>query len=127
MKARRVVLGVVAAAAMVVGGGVSASANIVWCMDDPPVQVQTPAGTNLTVGVTVAVPQHEAKYISQVQTQTLTSSDGAGGTLITVIVTVPASIDVAKVSVTVQKFKVTDSATVAGGSTTTLQLDVPAA
>ncbi len=127
MKARSVVAGVLATGAMVIGGAVVASANMTWCMEDPPVQVQTPTGTNLTVNVTVAVPQHQVKYISDVQVQTLTAPDGAGGTLITVDVAVPATISTANVAVTVKKYKVTDSATVSGGGATTLQLDVPAA
>ena len=127
MKARSVVAGVMAAGAMVVGGAVAASANIVWCLDDPPVQVQTPAGTNLTVNVTVAVPQHEAKYISGVTVNTVTAPDGSGGTLITLNVAVPATISTARISVSVNKFKATNAATVPGGTATTLQLDVPAA
>jgi len=127
MKARSVVAGVMAAGAMVVGGAVAASANLIWCMEDPPVQVQTATGTNLTVNVTVAVPQYQAKYINNVLVTTLTAPDGAGGTLITVVVTVPATISTANVTVTVKKYRVTDSATVPGGVTTTLHLDVPAA
>ena len=127
MKAKSVVGGVVAAAAMVLVGAVAASANIAWCLSDPPVQVQTPAGTNLTVNVGVAVPQYQAKYINDVKVQTTTVPDGAGGTLITVDVAVPTTISTAKVSVTVKKYKVVDSATVPGGGTTTLHLDVPAA
>lgn len=127
MKARSVVCGVAAAAAMVVGGAVAASANIAWCLEDPPVQVQTPTGTNLTVNVSVAVPQYQAKYINDVTVQTTTAPDGAGGTLITVDVAVPTTISTAKVSVTVKKYKVVDSTTIPGGGTTTLHLDVPAA
>ena len=127
MRARSVVAGLAAAGALVVGGAGSASANILWCMDDPPVQVQTPSGANLTVNVTVAVPQHYAKYINNVTVHTATASDGAGGTLITLDVAVPATIPQAKISVSVNKFKVTDSAAAPGGATTTLQLDVPAA
>ena len=127
VKARSVVAGVMAAGALVVGGAVSASANILWCMDDPPVQVQTPSGSNLTVNVSVAVPQHQVKYINDVKVTTTTAPDGAGGSLITLNVAVPATISVAKVSVSVNKFKVTDAATVPGGATTTLHLDVPAA
>ena len=127
MKARSVVAGVLAAGAMVVGGAVVASANVIWCLEDPAVQVQTATGTNLTVNVTVSVPQYQAKYINDVAVTTLTAPDGIGGTMITVQVTVPATISTANVSVTVKKYKVTDSATVPGGATTTLYLDVPAA
>ncbi len=127
MKTRSVVASVLAAAAMVVGGAAVASANVIWCLEDPPVQVQTATGTNLTVNVSVAVPQYQAKYLNDVVVTTLTAPDGAGGTLITVDVTVPATISTANVGVTVKKYKVTDSATVPGGGTTTLHLDVPAA
>lgn len=127
MKTRSAVAGVVAAVAMVVGGATVGSANVIWCLQDPPVQVQTPTGTNLTVNVTVAVPQYQAKYINDVLVTTLTAPDGAGGTLITIDVSVPATISTAKVTVTVKKYKVIDTATVPGGATTTLHLDVPAA
>jgi len=127
MKARSVVAGILAAGAMVVGGAVVASANVIWCLEDPAVQVQTATGTNLTVNVTVSVPQYQAKYINDVVVTTLTAPDGIGGTMITVQVTVPATISTANVGVTVKKYKVTDSATVPGGATTTLYLDVPAA
>ena len=127
MKARSVVVGALVAGVLVVGAAGSASANVAWCLGDPPVQVQTPTGTNLTVNVMVAVPQFQSRYINSVVVTTLTAPDGAGGTLITVDVTVPATISTAKVTVTVKKFKVNDSATVPGGGTTTLHLDVPAA
>ena len=127
MNARSVVAGVMAAGTLLVGGAVSASANLMWCMDDPPVQVQTASGTNLTVNVVVSVPQYQAKYIGNVTTQTFTAPDGAGGTLITLNVTVPSTITTAIVTVKVNKFKVNDTATVPGGTTTTLHLDVPAA
>jgi arabinogalactan endo-1,4-beta-galactosidase len=127
MKARSVVAGVLAAGAMLVGGAMVASANVIWCLEDPAVQVQTATGTNLTVNVTVAVPQGQAKYVNDVHIQTLTAPDGAGGTLISVAVTTPATISTANVTVTVKKYKATDFSTVSGGTTTILYLDVPAA
>ena len=128
MKAKRVVGGVAAAGAMLMASALSASANIAWCIDDPPVQVQTPAGANLTVHTSVSVPSNEAKYIKGVAVVATTASDGAGGTMVTVFVTVPATIHVAKVAASVQKYKVySASVTVAGGGSGTLVLDVPAA
>src|SRR2546430_6805862 len=79
MKARSVVAGVLVAGAMVVGGAGSASANLVWCASDPPVQVQTPDGANLMVNVLVTVPQHQAKYIGDVATHWITEPDQSGG------------------------------------------------
>jgi hypothetical protein len=127
MKARRVVASVVTAGAMLVAGAVSASANISWCIDDPPVQVETPAGTNLTVNTGVSVVSKQARYLNDVAVVAVTEPDGNGGTLITVTVTVPATIGTANVTATVNKFKVSASTTVAGGDSATLVLDVPAA
>ena len=125
MKARSVVVGVVAAVGLLVGGAGSASANIAWCLSDPPVQVSTPTGTNLTVNVGVAVPQGQAKYINSVVVDAVTQADVSGGTLITVNVSVPSSISVANVSAGVKKYKISTSTTVPGGSSTTLYLVVP--
>jgi len=125
MKARSVVGGVLAAGAMVIGGAGSASANIAWCLYDPPVLVQTPGGSNLTVNSSVSVPASQARNINAVEVQAGTAPDGRGGTLITIHVAVPSSITTANVTATVKKFKVSTSATVAGGGATTLYLDVP--
>jgi hypothetical protein len=127
MKPRSVFAGVAAVGAMLVAGAVSASANLLWCMDDPPVQVQTATGTNLTVNVQIAVPQAQSSLINRVVVKTVTAPDGAGGTLITVYASVPSTIPAANITAAVKKFKVTDSATVPGGGSTTLHLDVPAA
>ena len=127
MKARRVVAVIGTAGAMFVAGAASASANFSWCVSDPPVQVQTPTGANLTVNVGVAVPQGQAKYIKDVVVDAVTEADASGGTLITVYVTVPSSVSVANVTATVKKYKVSASTTVAAGGSATLVLDVPAA
>jgi hypothetical protein len=127
MKARSVVVGVAAAGAMVFGSAMGASANISWCLEDPPVQVQTASGTNLTVNTAVSVPQFQAKYIGDVVIDAVTQPDGAGGTLITLYVSVPTSISVAKISATVKKYKISDYTTVAGGGSAVLHVDVPAA
>ena len=126
MKARSVVAGVLVAGAMVVGGAGSASANLVWCVSDPPVQVQTPDGANLTVNVSVTVPQHQAKYIGDVATRWVATPDASGGTLIRLDVSVPRTISVAKIVASVSRYKVgTATATVAGGEAVTLYLVVP--
>ena len=126
MKARSVVAGVLVAGAMVVGGAGSASANLVWCASDPPVQVQTPDGANLTVNVSVTVPQHQAKCIGDVSTRWVATPDASGGTLIRLDVSVPRTISVAKIVASVSRYKVgTATATVAGGEAVTLYLVVP--
>jgi hypothetical protein len=111
---------------MVVGSAASAAANIAWCMEDPPVQVQTATGANLTVNVGVAVPQGQAKYINDVVIVATTQPDTNGGTLVTVNVTVPSTVSVANVTAGVKKYKVSSSTTVASGGSATLLLDVPA-
>jgi len=127
MKAKRVVAGVALAGAMFLAGAASASANISWCVEDPPVQVQTPSGANLVVHTSVSVPNNQAKFVSAVSVDAVTAPDGTGGTLITVYVSVPSKIDAARVTASVQKYKVySASTTVAGGSSATIVLDVPA-
>ena len=127
MNARRVVVGVAVAGAMLAAGTVSVGANVMWCVDDPPVQVQTPTGTNLVVNTSVSVPTSQARYLNAVTTAATSAPDGAGGSLLTVTVTVPATIPIAHVTSTVKKYKVSASAVVAGGTSATLVLDVPAA
>ena len=127
MSAKSVVLGVVAAGGMVLGFAGPASANIAWCMEDPPVQVATPTGSNLMVNTTVSVVRTEVHSLRAVQTTTASAPDGHGGTLITVQVALPAGISTAKITSSVNRYQVTASATAPGGSTVTLYLDVPAA
>lgn len=127
MKARSVVLGVLAAGGMLVGAAGSASANIAWCFDDPPVQVHTPGGANLTVNTSVSVARPEVRYLNAVHDAATTSPDGAGGTLITVRVYLPAGITTARIVSRVNRYSVSASAVGQGGTVVTLQLDVPAA
>jgi hypothetical protein len=125
MKSRSVLVGAVAAVGLLVSGAASASANIEWCLADPPVQLSTAAGTNLTVNVSVAVPQGEVKYINDVKVDAVTQAYPSGGTLIAIDVTVPSTVSVANVTATVKKYKVSTSASVPSGSTTTIYLVVP--
>ena len=127
MKARSMVVGVLAAGVMLVAGAGSASANIAWCFEDPPVQVQTPAGTSLTVNVSVSVAQGEARFMKSVAVDAVTAPAAGGGTLITVNVSVPTTVTAANVTASVKKFKLsTPAATVPGGGAATLYLVVPA-
>jgi hypothetical protein len=125
MKSRSLVVGVVAAVGLLVADAASASANIEWCLADPPMQLETAGGTNLTVNVSVAVPQGQVQYINDVKVDAVTQAYPGGGTLITIDVTVPSTVSVANVTVTVKKYKVSTSASVPSGSTTTLYLVVP--
>lgn len=125
MRVRRVVLGAMAAGSMVLAGQAAASANIAWCVDDPPVQVQSPAGTNLVVNTQVYVPQPEVHLVRQVTDSAVSSPDGAAGTLVTVSVSLPHGVTTAKVVASVNRYNVSATATGTGGETVILYLVVP--
>lgn len=119
-QARSVVVGLAAAVGMLVAGPIGASANLVWCLSDPPTQVVTPGGQNVTVNTMVYLPVGSASSKNDVAESAVASPDGRGGTLITVYVHVPAP---ARVVATVHDFHVSTSAE--GGPNLTLYLDIP--
>ena len=125
MKARSVVVGTVAAVAMVVPAAVSASANIAWCTADPPARVVTQDGANLSVNTYVMVLRPEVRYLNDVSSDATTAPDGNGGTLITVHVHVPRNVGAARVTSSVKRFQISASTVTSGGSDVTLYLDVP--
>ena len=127
MSKRGVVVGALAAGLLVLGGPVAASANVVWCISDPPVQVVTPGGHHLTVNNTIRMPIVDKDIIKLVTDDATTAPDGVGGTLITVHVGIPQGAHAAYVVSTVHRYKVTATAgTLRGGVVLTLELDVPA-
>ena len=125
MNVRRVVLGGLVAGVLTVGGAASASANIAWCLSDPPAQVQTGAGTTLSVNTSVSVARPEVKYLRAVHNDAATSPDGAGGTLVTVHVYLPTGITSARIVSSVNRYAVSATAIGQGGTVVTLYLDVP--
>ena len=127
MRARSVLAGVLVSVAMVIGGAGEASANIVWCAGDPPVQVDTVSGANVTVSTVVYVLQTEVTYLKDVHSDAVLTAAAGGGTDITVHVYLPAGISVARVVAAVKRYHVSASALGAGGTTVTLYLHVPAA
>ena len=120
MKTKSLVLGGLLAGVMVVATSVSASANLVWCMDDPPVTLTTPGGHNLTVNNQVTLPAGSQQLKNDVTDTVIARPDGRGGTLLTVNVFVPAP---AHVVSSVYRYKV--STQNYGSSVVTLFLDVP--
>lgn len=124
MRARSVVGGMLAAAAMLLVAQVPAAANVAWCMSDPPAQVQTESGSSLSVNTVVSVPQSDVHYLRQV-TEATSAAPDATGTLITVSVTLPAGITAARITSSVYRFAVSASAAGTGGQTVTLYLEVP--
>jgi hypothetical protein len=126
MRKRVVVVGVLAAGLLVAGGQGAASANVVWCLYDPPIQVVTPGGHNLSVNNMVYLSPVDRHIASRITDDASAISDGKGGTLITVHVVIPQGAHGASVVSHNFRYRVTDTNGAPGGGTVlTLQLDVP--
>lgn len=125
MKVRRLFLAALGAGAVSLVAAVPAAANLVWCLADPPVSVETETGKNLTVNTTVYLDKASVNLKNDVEETATSVPDGNGGTLITVQVQLPSSVTAARAVASVNKYKVTASGTGAGGDVITLQLDVP--
>ena len=126
MKIRSVLVAAVTSVTMAMGGAISASANIAWCTSDPPVHVDTAAGSNITVNTSVTVPKSEGKLLNDVTTDAEASAE-PGGTLVTVYVGLPAGISTAQVVSSSNKYRVSATAYGTGGTTVIVYLHVPAA
>jgi hypothetical protein len=112
------------ACGLTVATAAGASANIMWCVGDPPVQMTSTSGTNFTVGTqifTTGSKQHLSQHVTEVVTS---RPDGHGGTLVTVDIKGPAGQQMSVVA-SVQKFKVSGQASGTGDVSVTL--DVPVA
>lgn len=120
MKARSVVAAVLAAGAMLVAGQVVASANVAWCIWDPPIQVVSPGGQQLMVNNQVYLPRSAVYLKSAVVDGAVAQADLSGGTLITVHVHVPITSHVVS---TEYRYRV--SAQNDGSGVVTLYLHVP--
>jgi hypothetical protein len=126
MSKRVVVLGALAAGLLVLGGQGAASANVMWCMSDPPIQVVTPGGHNLSVNNMVYLSPIDRHIASQITDGATAVPDGRGGTLITVHMYIPSAAHGASVVSSNFRYEVTDTGgTRNGGVTLTLTLDVP--
>jgi hypothetical protein len=126
MRARVVVVGALAAGLLVAGGQGAASANVMWCLSDPPIQVVTPGGHNLSVNNMVYLSPVDRHIASQITAAAVATPDGKGGTLITVHVYVPQGAHGASVVSNNFRYRVTDTdGTGGGGTILTLKLDVP--
>ncbi len=124
MKLRRLVPAGGVAAALMALAPLSASANIMWCVGDPPTQVVTPAGTRLVVNTSVYASGPALRLAGQTTLQAVTQPDGSGGTLIKVYVQAPRGQYVTVVT-TVHRGQGDISDSASGEGDFTMVLDVP--
>jgi hypothetical protein len=126
MSKRAVVVGAMAAGLLVVGGQGAASANVMWCLSDPPIQVVTPGGHTLSVNNMVYLSPVDRHLASRITGDASAVADGKGGSLITVHVFIPQGAHGASVVSNNFRYRVADSSGAPGGGTVvTLRLDVP--
>jgi hypothetical protein len=127
MNKRVFVVSALTAGLMVVGGQGVASANVMWCVSDPPIAVVTPGGHNLTVNNMIYLSPADRHIAKQITHDATVAPDGRGGTLITVHVYLPATSHGGHVVSNNFRYRVSDSNSAPGGGTIlTLSLDVPA-
>ena len=120
MKVNRVVAGFLAGGAMLFVTATPASANVSWCIWDPPLQVVSPGGHNLVVNTQVSMSAGSQSLRDEVVEYAAAQSDARGGTLVTVSVWVPA-----QSRVVASVFRAGVSAQQSGTGQLTLYLDVP--
>jgi hypothetical protein len=125
MSKRVVVVGALAAGLLVLGQG-TASANVMWCLSDPPIQVVTPGGHNLSVNNMIYLSPADRHIAKRITDDAIAAPDGHGGTLITVHIYVPQGAHGAHIVSSNFRYRVTDSGSSPEGVTVvTLKLDVP--
>ncbi len=127
MRLTRILPAALVAAALSFAGGGTASANVVWCVYDPPLEVVTPGGTYLTVNNTIYLPPNQRRVATHFSASATAVSDGHGGSLIEVHVRIAPGITSARVVSSVYRFQVSAGGGGSGGTVVTTDLDVPSA
>ena|SRR5579859_1579103 len=122
---KRFVVGTLASTLMLVAGQATASANVEWCLTDPPIEVLTPGGHYVTVNNMVYLPPRYLHLIRQITDDASAVPDGHGGTLVTVHVRIPKGVSQAQVVSSDYRYQVSSEAGGNGGLVITLYLDVP--
>ncbi len=126
MKLRSLVVAAALAAGLVAAAPGSASANILWCAGDPPVQVVTPGGTSLVVNNYLYVSSADERALARDATADgYAIPDGSLGTLVVITVHVPRGLTHLIAVSAQQRYKLATSAEGQGDSEITLTLDVP--
>jgi hypothetical protein len=110
---------------MLVAGSATASANVAWCLSDPPIQLVTPGGHNIAVNNMIYLPPMYRHVTSEVTDTASAQPDGQGGTLVTVNVRIPSGVSQGHVVSSENRYQVSSEAGGAGGVVVTLYLDVP--
>lgn len=126
MLGRKLAFGTLVAACMLVVGQGAASANVMWCLSDPPIQVVTPDGRYVMVNNQVYVPPAAVHLKGAITDSAVATPDGSGGTLITVRTFIPAGMTAAQVVSSENRYGISDLKYGAGGTTVTTYLDIPA-
>ncbi len=127
MRLRTILPAAMIAVALSFAGGAGVSANVMWCVFDPPIQVVTPGGENLTVNNMVYIPIYDRHLASHFAVSATAVSDGHGGTLISVHTQVAAGISSAHIVSAVNRYQVSSAGGGGGGTVVTTMLDVPSA
>ena len=97
-----------------------------FAVSDPPIQVVTPGGHNLSVNNMVYLSPVDRHIAKQITAAASAGADGKGGSLITVHVYIPTGAHGASVVSSNYRYRVTESDTTPdGGTVLTLTLDVP--
>ncbi len=126
MSKRVFVLGALASGLLVFGGQAAGSANVMWCLSDPPIQVVTPGGHYLSVNNMIYLSPVDRHIARQITDDATAAPDGRGGSLITVHVHIPAGAHGAGVVSNNYRYRVAQSGgTSGGGIVLTFKLDVP--
>jgi hypothetical protein len=115
----------VIAAAFSFAGAAPASAMVLWCESDPPIEVITPGGVILTVNNMIYVPIYDRHLARHFPVSATAVADGHGGTLITVHVQVAWGVSLAHVVSSENRYRVASPGDGTGGMVVTTYLDVP--
>lgn len=127
MAMRPAILGAFGALILLIAPAGTASANISWCVSDPPIQVVTPGGHIVTVNNLIYIAQSEARLGAQITDSATAVSSGPGSSLVTVHVNLPPGITLAHVISSVNRYQLSSQGDGTGGTVVTLYLDVPIA
>jgi hypothetical protein len=124
MRLRTWLIGGAMAGVLMAAAPASASANIMWCVGDPPSQIVSATGTRFVVNTSVYASSSHLHLATQYTVATTAAPDGRGGTLVTVEVRSPAGQYLTVVS-SVQRSNGSVTGRGSGSGDIVVVLDVP--